>query len=184
MGKRNFMLDAETATRVGSRTYFFGKKFNILYYIDDDSERVCVVGSIPKEPVFSQRLVGKIVVYKHKIILVPLMGKRIWILDLECNEWENVELRNTDKVMFMFFHGHLYENTVHMIGCEYPYVVCFNCDDYSIEYDNRIFEELKNKEKSRGDIFFRSDYVREGNEVRLGCCCAPYFLKYNLECSW
>lgn len=180
MRKSDFALDAETATRVGNKTYFFGKTYNILYYIEDGYDGVHVVGSIPGEPVFSQRLVGKMVCYNEKLVLVPLMGKKIWILDLKTKGWKDIELKGTDNVMFMFFHGHLYENTVHMIGCEYPYIVRLNCDDLSLEYDNRVFEELTQKEHFHGDIFFRSDFVRENSEVKLGCCCAPYFLKYNL----
>ena len=174
-------LDAETAVRADNKIYFFGKSYNLLYCIDDNTKEVSIIGSVPDEPINSQRLVGKILSLNGKLILVPLLGKKIWIVDQKDNIWKSVELRDTNTTTHMFFQGHVFKNTVYMIGCEYPYVVVMNCDDYSLEYDDSVFCELRKKEKSKGDIYFRSDYIREGDDVIMGCCLSHYLLKYNLS---
>ena len=172
-------LDAETACSTETSIYLFGRSVNMLYRIDKKTGVIEILGSIPQKEKWSMLLVGKILYWCDFLILLPLKENYIWLFNLETYKWEKIELMNSQSYSMKFYQGFIYQNVLHMIGCEYPAIVRINLMTFEIEYDSRIYDVIR--KRTPYDIYFRTEYIQNNNEIIMGCCCTNQICYYNMD---
>lgn len=174
-------VNAETACQIRDNIYLFGSAVNMLYQYNKKTEQTKLLGGIPGRLLSDSKLVGKILSWKTKLILLPLRENKIWMFDLITEEWSGIEIRASEGEFcsVKFYQGFIHQNKVHMIGCYYPAIVRLDLNTMHLEYDTRMYEEIdKNK---HNNIYFRTEYVRTGNVIEMGCCAVDAIFYYNLD---
>lgn len=73
------MLFAADAIKIGNYLFLFANYFNMLFSIDLSNGEMDFLGGIPEEHIFSKGLTCKLVYIRERIIVVPLLAKKIWI---------------------------------------------------------------------------------------------------------
>lgn len=181
MNAEQIFLDAETAYVENEKVYLFGSSFNLLYSYNISTKQVEILGKIPKYKFVSQQLIGKILKWKEKIILLPFLAKEIWTWDIENKQWQETEIEDASSYTMLFYQGFIHHDEVHMIGCYYPAVVRIDMNTMNLSYDRRIHGEIDSSENKHDSIYFRTEYIKDGNLVTMGCCNTNKILTYNLD---
>ncbi|MBO4953374.1 MAG: hypothetical protein J6C99_10785 [Lachnospiraceae bacterium] len=173
-------FDAETACIYENKIYMFGSTINILYCVDIEEGKVEILGNIPGYNLCSSKLVGKLLIYKEKIILLPFNADNVWIYNLHSNNWTEVKLEGNSVHCEKFYQGFLEKNKVHAIGCRYPAIVVIDLDTFKVTYNKKIYNKI-NQVVSDDGIYFRTEYIREDNKIKMGCCKLNGIFEYNLS---
>lgn len=172
-------LDAETAYSTENYIYLFGRSINLLYRYNKKEKRVEILGQIPGRHIWERQLIGKILYWNDKIILAPFFEKSIWLFDLKVEKWTEIQLLNFEKYIMKFYQGFIHNDIAHFVGCYYPAIIRLDLNTLQIEYDTKMYEELDKVRHS--DIYFRTEYIRDENNILLGCCSTNRVLQYNLD---
>lgn len=181
MNKKGFFMDAETAYLENETIYLFGRHLNILFSYDLNSGKVKIFGKVPKYNFVFTKLIGRILKWNNKIILLPLAANELWIYDIENNEWQEIEIENASSYELLFYQGFVYNDEVHLIGCYYPAIVRINMKTMELSYDKRIYEEIDTFEDKNDSIYFRTEYIRDDKIITMGCCNINRIMQYNLD---
>lgn len=181
MKKKQILLDAETAYLENEKIYLFGSSFNLLYIYDINTKQVEIIGKIPKYSFISTKLIGRILKWKHKIILLPFMANEVWIWDMGNRQWQEIGIKEASSYKMLFYQGFVCHDEVHMIGCYYPAIVRLDMNTLHLTYDSRMYDEIDRSGNRNDSIYFRTEYIRDNNTVIMGCCNTNRFLKYNLD---
>ena len=169
-------FDAETACMYENKIYMFGSTINILYCVDIEEGKVEILGNIPGYNLCSSKLVGKLLIYKEKIILLPFNADNVWIYNLHTNNWMELKLEGNSVHYEKFYQGFLEKNKVHAIGCRYPAIVVIDLDTLKVTYNKKVYNKI-NQVVSDDGIYFRTEYIREDNKIKMGCCKTIYHLE-------
>ena len=181
MNTKQIFMDAETAYMESGIVYLFGSSFNMLYSYDINTKRIEILGKIPKYEFISAKLIGRILKWKDKIILLPFMANEVWIWDMGNGQWQEIEIEDASSYKMLFYQGFIHHDEIHMIGCYYPAIVRINMNTMDLSYDRRIYDEIDNSGNKNDGIYFRTEYIKNDNTVIMGCCNTNRILKYNLD---
>lgn len=180
----NHKLFMEDCVYVANRIYFFSKDWNGLFVTDIESGETRLLSTIPEEEVLAGRLCAGIMHFNGKLVLMPMHARKIWIYDLENDQWRGIEreyMANGDLYKEIF-RAVAYRNNFFLIGSNYPAIIKMNIDTLEIEYWTEPYKFLLST-KSKRDGFFRCDFLLKNNELFLASCINNYVLRLNLDSS-
>lgn len=181
MNTKQIFIDAETAYMEGEKIYLFGSSFNLLYSYNINTKQMEIIGKIPKYKFISTQLIGRILKWRNKIILIPFLANELWIWDMGNRQWQEIGIEDASSYNMLFYQGFIHHDEVHMIGCYYPAIVRIDLNTLDLSYDRRIYDEIDSSGNKNDDIYFRTEYIKNDNIVFMGCCNLNKILKYNLD---
>ena len=123
----------ESGIVLDNQLIFVSRDFNAIFSLNFSNREVDIIGSLPEEPIWKDRLCGKILNWKNYLIFVPLCAKKIWMWDLKTKEWYGIKIKN-EEIPYKFFDAVLYDNKIYMMGFFYPVVVRVNLEKETIRY--------------------------------------------------
>lgn len=180
--KRDVRIFMEDCAVVEDKIYFFAKEWNALYVVDFKMKKTKFVGSMPEEKIFAKRLCAGIVYYNKKLILVPMTAEKIWIFDLENNQWKGIKrklMADGNNCHGEIFRAVEYKNDLFLIGSNYPAIIRMNMTTYELEYLTEPYTFLKSLKKD--ECYFRADFCVDNNQILLASCLNNYVLCVNLD---
>lgn len=180
----NQKLFMEDCVCVDDRIYFFSKDWNGLFVTFIESGETKLLSTIPEEEILAGRLCAGIMHVNRKLVLMPMHARKIWIYDLENNQWRGIErkyMAGGDPYKEIF-RAVAYRNTLFLIGSNYPAIIRMNMDTFEIEYWTEPYKFLLSA-KNRMDCFFRCDFLLKNNELFLASCINNYVLRLDLDSS-
>lgn len=121
----------ESAIVDKNNLYFFCKDLNLLCQQNLESGKCIILGSIPEEEIFSERLCGDIQRYEDILILIPLRAKYVWLYNLSTAKWSKIVIP-VKKCDYQYFDSHIYDNTLYMIGYWQNNIISINLEDFTI----------------------------------------------------
>lgn len=180
--KHTTKIFVEDCVLVENKLYFFSRDWNALYTVNLRSKEITFVSRIPEEDVLAKRLCAGIVHYKGKLIFSPMMAKKIWIYDLENNQWIGLERKRMVDEEFCqeIFRAIKYKNYLLFIGSNYPAIIRMDLDTYELSYLTEPYAFLKPL-KDEVECYFRYDCCLKNNQLLLASCLNNYVLCINLD---
>jgi len=159
-------LLASDAIEVDGQLILFAEKVNLLFSMNMSTGSISLLGSIPEESVWASRLTCKLIYWERKIIIVPLMAKKIWIYSLESRKWTDVEFKNhaIDMSATYFRQAIIYYNSLFLIGGHYPAILEMDLNSYKISYIEAPFV-CRRQYGSRSELYFRGDFACRGETL-------------------
>lgn len=142
---KKYLLRFEDCVICDDFMYCFSSEINALFSYCISKDDLRYLGSIPGEAINSARLVGKILQYKSKLILIPMRSyyDLIWMYDLLNEEWECIEMSFDgiippyEKISYAFIK----DDSLFMVGCYYPGIIVLDLMNHSINYHKNILDE-------------------------------------------
>lgn len=174
-------LSFEDCEIVGEWVYFIEKNINIMCRMDLYEGKVEIIGSVPGENLFSDRLSARIVYWDEKIILVPMKAEKIWFYSLNTGEWRGIERKKMKSHGSGMFQAIEYNGSLFLIGGSYPAMIRMDSDfsGQRLEYVEGPYERVLKKKGD--DCVFRTAYALRGNELFLASCVDNGILQINLD---
>lgn len=187
--KRMKGIISEDCIKVGDNLLFVARDINIVYSLNINTGKINLLGSLPEEDIFQNRVSSKIVLWEDKIIFIPLNAKKIWIYNRNTSECHGIGIKKKDDkyMKFKMFQAILYETKLFMIGSHYPAIVCMDLENESLTYFEEVFDELKEKKEELNDCFVRCDYVQQQQYFYMASCLSNQVLKFDMstcEYTW
>jgi hypothetical protein len=181
MHNMNITFTTEYAAKAGEKYYFVASEMNVVCSIDIKENKMEIVGCIPDEGIFTERVSIKIVVWNEELIFIPMNGKKIWFFHIAEKKWRSVSIKNEDiqrKVRQAF----IYRERLFMIGCHYPAVVSIDLRTKEIEYIDAPYKAVKNYyKKASGVGYFRHDCVIKEHLLYIASFITNKVLIFNLD---
>ncbi len=173
----------EDCERIGDKLYFIDKKINLVYCMGIMTGEIVIIGSMPEEKIFSNRLGAKIIHYNNSLYFSPMYAKKIWKYNLNTLEWTGYERKNlpnwtNDQDMFQAV---LWHNKIFFIGSHYPAIIVFDLETDSMEYIVEPYCEIYKTAEAKMDACFRTDYVQIGDVIYMASCVTNEVFMFNLE---
>lgn len=177
----NIIFTTEYVAKIGGKYYFVASEMNAVCSIDVQTERVEIIGSIPEEAVFSERVCAKIVVWNGELIFVPMNGKKIWFYRLEGKIWHSLYIKN-EKLQRKVRQAFIYKDKLFMVGCHYPAIICVDLIAEDVKYIEAPFKVVQDIYIKR-DLYgyFRHDCVLKENLLYFASFITNKVLLFNLE---
>ena len=177
----NIIFTTEYVAKIGGKYYFVASEMNAVCSIDVQTERVEIIGSIPEEAVFSERVCAKIVVWNGELIFVPMNGKKIWFYRLEGKIWHSLYIKN-EKLQRKVRQAFIYKDKLFMVGCHYPAIICVDLITEDVKYIEAPFKVVQDIYIKR-DLYgyFRHDCVLKENLLYFASFITNKVLLFNLE---
>lgn len=173
----------EDCVVMGSKIYFFSKDWNALYVADFVTKETKLVSTMPEEKIYARRLCAGIVYYNKKLILLPMTAEKIWVFDLESNQWKGIERRNLgcgDDSQKEIFRAIIYRKNLFLIGSNYPAIIRMDMLTYELEYLTEPYTFLSSL-KTADQCYFRSDFCINENYLLMASCLNNYVLQVDLN---
>lgn len=176
-------LCAENCLIYEDKAVFVAKQLNMIYMLDLTTREVKIVGSIPGEDFFGERLIGDIKYWNNQVIFVPLNAKKIWIYCLECSEWQGVtfEQNLSPDCNYKFMGSYLYEDQLYMFGFGYPGIGILNLNDHSIKFIDVTVGENEQLKTASDGCFWGMNYVIKDSKIYLASLRSNMVMKFNVE---
>jgi hypothetical protein len=176
-------LVAEDCVQVDNQLIFIARDINIIYSLDLGTGEIVIIGSIPEENVLTKRLGAKVVHWKEELIFAPMKAKKIWIYNLKKREWHGLERKKIEenKTDLEMFEAVLYENTLFIIGSNYPAIICLDLQTENMTYIEEPYIRLKEKKEGLADCYFRCGYVQKENYLYMASSLENLVLEFNMD---
>ncbi|MCI8292073.1 MAG: hypothetical protein HFH53_00860 [Hespellia sp.] len=181
--KQDIKIFMEDCVVVNNRIYFFSKYWNALYVVDLKTKTTELVSTMPEEKIWSRRLCAGIVYYNKKLILVPMLAKKIWVFDLESNQWLGIKrafVTNEEVFHGEIFRAIVYQERLFLVGSNYPAIIRMDLNTYELEYLTEPYTFLRHL-KIRNECYFRSDFCLNENRLLIASCVSNHVLSVNLD---
>lgn len=176
------MLFAADAIKIGNYLFLFANYFNMLFSINLSNGEMDFLGGIPEEHIFSKGLTCKLVYIRERIIVVPLLAKKIWIYSLKNGEWKSIEVEECK----VYGRGTYFRQTIQhkgslfFIGGHYPAILKMDFPSCKLTYLKEPFLRYTELEES-GELYFRGDFVYKKGMVYLASGRDNTVLMYHLD---
>lgn len=177
----NLLFTAEYAVKAGEKYYFVACEMNVICSIDFQAGSMEIIGSIPEEDVFLERVCIKIVAWNEELIFVPMNGRKVWFFHVKDRTWKPLEIRN-DNIQRKIRQAFVYKNKLYMVGCHYPAIICVDLKTEHIQYVDAPFKEVRDVYQKR-DMhgYFRHDCVLKGHLLYFASFITNKVLVFDLE---
>lgn len=173
-------LNALSCELTEDKIYFVNSDINMLYAMKLDSDEIELMIRIPEEDLFGKYLFGDVVKWEHKLFLIPLYAKKIWVYDLQKFDWNSIELPAEIGEIEEKFHGAiLNQNLIYLFGHKWPGIATLDVRTYKIEM-LMLPQNVQNLNYSKDGIF-NWDYVLLDNSLYLPLMCKNEIIKLNLK---
>ncbi len=151
-------------TRVDNELFFVSSERNILYSMDLNNKEIRILEEYPDEEDYDQpALFGNILSYNHKLILVPLVAKKLWIYDLINRCWDSILFdEDISSVVYKFFGSFIHNQYIYLLGHYYKGIVRVDIENKTIR---KIDMDLRENRKNDG--FFFWDFIIKNNHCIL-----------------
>ncbi len=155
-------VSAEDCVQVGNEIIFICREFNMICALDLDNGDIRIIGSLPEESLFAERLGSKIIYWRDELIFIPMKAKKIWRYNIKTGEWRGYERKDLGDGMteLGMFEAVLYNDEIYAIGCYYPAILRLNLLNDKVTYLEEPFKDLKVNKKKVRDCYFRTGYVQ------------------------
>lgn len=176
------MLFADDAIKVGECLFLFANNLNMLFSVNLSDGKLTFLGSIPEEHLLSKGLTCKLIYLKNNIIVVPLLAKKIWIYSIESGNWRYIEIEKCK----MYGRGTYFRQVIQhkdslfFIGGHYPAILKMDLPSCELTYLKKPFHNYGKSEES-GELYFRGDYVCNGDMLYLASGRDNKVLIFNLN---
>lgn len=161
-------LLAECAVKDGNYIYFASLESSIIFSLSLLTGKIEIVGCVPEELFFKDRLVGEFLRWKDQFVLIPCNAKNIWIVDKKFEHWEKIELKYVDPRL-KFLRAIIIDNKIYALRHFYPYSIC-------VDLETR---EVAKMHVTDGDFF--TSAVNIESEIYYPSCDSNKIFKYNVE---
>ena len=177
------VLLSEDCIKIGDELCCISKDANIIYTINLIDKNVNLLGCIPEENIYAQRLGAKIVCWNDKLIFIPLNAEKIWIWNLKSKEWINFELKKykSNSGNLKMFQGIVFNDKLYMIGHNYPAIICLDLINNNISYIEEPFDRLHEKKRYLKDCYFICEYVQKDQYIYIASSVENLVLKFDLD---
>lgn len=176
INNRNIItLLAEVCTLYNDILFFSSKEINMIYTININNRKVEIIGNIPDEGLFEERLCGNLVRWNDDIICVPCNAKKIWIYNVKTCKWTGIKIEKS-SLNYKFFNAEVWENKLFMFGYYYPMIICLDLVTHEVFYISY------NRNVSPGvDGFFYGNSTIKGEHIYVASCNSNEVLKLNVK---
>lgn len=174
---------SECFVEANNGLYFMGKNLNVVYFFDLGTKKYHIVGFIPEESIYKERLCSKIILNENKLFFIPSNAKKLWIYDLQDDGWKpvNVVSKDEEEISLKFMQGFVYNNKLFMIGCYYPAIVVLDLLNGHIEKIRAPYDNVNSYLENRKDCYFRTDYVIKGTKLYIASCISNILYVIDLD---
>ena len=171
----DFPCKIEACVKKNNDLFFLLKDMNLFcsYNLKDDTSKV--LSSIPDEKMFSERLCGKMLVWKNEIILLPLNAKKIHLYNLDSGTWRSITINN-EHVIYKFLEGIVYKDTLYAFGHYYKSIVKVDLLNLNVEYI-----DISNYKGSDKDTIIGTQIVAIGDIAYLPLCNFDKIIAFNMN---
>lgn len=164
------------------KLYCLTRDFNLLFSVDPQSGTSELVDVIPGETALTDHTCGAINVWNGKLILTPNKTNKIWIYDLASSQWDSLNVKKCEHWgPGAFTQTHIYDDTIFLIGSNYPAILCVNLTNNCCEYIETPYEEIKSRHPEINYNYFHAQGARVENTLYLASCLDNFVLKFNME---
>lgn len=166
-----FPLLAECAVKDGDYIYFASLESSIIFSLNLLTGTIEIVGTVPEEPFFKDRLVGEFLRWKDWFVLIPANAKSIWIVDKKFEHWKKIQLKYPD-MRYKFHVAVIIDDKIYAPRAFYPYSICVDlvtCEVDKMYVTDEICE----------DFFVSAVNIK--NEIYFPSCGSNKIFKYNAE---
>lgn len=164
------------------KLYCLTKDFNLLFSIDPQDGTIELIDVIPEIDVLSDRTGGAINAWNGKLIITPCRIKKIWIYDLATKHWDSINVEECGHCgTGLFNQTYIYEDSIFLIGGNYPAILCVDLKSNSCHYIKAPYEEIISRHPDVNYNYFHPDGVRIKNTLYLASCLDNFVLKFDLE---
>lgn len=176
-------LSIHRCTYWEEKLYCMAREFNLLFSIDIQDGTVNPIDAIPQEHILSNFICGHITIHNNKLIISPFKTKKIWIYDLLSKHWDSITIKERDNLYGLggFFQTYIYNNSLFLIGCGYPAIICLDLENYSCYYIEEPYQDLLSRHPDIDFFYFRTQGVLLNNNLYLASCLDNYVLKFDFE---
>lgn len=156
---------------------------NLIYKTNFETGKTELIGKIPEESRWTNRVCRKILFYNNMYIFVPMNAKKIWIFDVSTSIWKGIELptKKYQDIPLKFGNAFIYKNSVIMIGHFFPGIISLNLKNFSINEYFSPYEKLKNLQKQEHDCFTMFRYEIKDNMLYLASSISNQIIIINLD---
>ena len=173
---------AENCIMVNDKLIFVARDMNLVCSVNLETKETEVIGSIPQENMFGYRLGAKIILWKQKLIFVPLSADKIWIYCLETKSWNGMRIRkrSEDEMSCKAFQATLYKDFLFMFAYSYPSIIKIDLEERKVTYFDNIFSDIKKEYGTTGICYFHCDYAQKNSDIYLASCHGNFVLKFDV----
>lgn len=145
MRSKEYPLLFEDCVIKGDMLYFFSMNFNALYSYNFVFGKLTFIDRIPDEKYFQGRLIGNVLLYDSKLVLVPMRTttSKVWLYDLNGNFWSSISIdtKNIKPPYEKIAYATIYEEHLILVGCYYGGIININLNTQEIVYCDKVFDD-------------------------------------------
>ena len=161
--------------------YCISSECNLLFKQNISNGQITLIASIPEKICIERDALGALCKYKNEIYIAPNKAEKIWIYNIDTNEWLSIERK---KISCNGFGGMLqafvYEDVIYMVGAHYPAIIVIDPNTKEVKYIEEPFL-LKGDASNISDIYFRSQSKVLNCVLYLPSCIDNTVLKLYLN---
>lgn len=174
--KDNMKLYISAIASYGNEYICFAKNINVLFSLDKKGDIKCLC-FIPEKG--RDRLFDKIVIYRDRVFLIPLMAKKIYIYNLDSKKLEFIELNNAHIARWNFFYNGIeLDGFLYLIGACYHALVKIDLNSLRVE-EIPIYESKMEIQSKLNDCFSRKSIVEMDKKIYIASALSNEVLVYD-----
>lgn len=176
-------LDTESVLFIGDSIIAVAREINLIYKVNIKTRELKIVGTIPEESKYTDRLCSKVIAYKDRYIFIPLNAKKIWFCDKEFQEWEGISMPKSEyeNLSLKFSNAFIYKEVLIMIGHFFPGIMYINLLDNSTRALLEPYKELMRYQEKIKDCFTMFRYQRIDNLLYIVSSVSNHVIKWDLD---
>lgn len=161
--------------------YCISSECNLLFKQNITNGQIALIASVPEKICVERDALGALCKYKNEIYIAPNKTDKIWIYNIDTDEWLSIERK---KLSCNGFGGMLqafvHKDVIYMVGAHYPAIIMINPNTKDVKYIEEPFLE-KGDSSNISDIYFRSQGKILNDILYLPSCIDNTVLKLNLN---
>lgn len=161
--------------------YCISSECNMLFAQNMESGEITIIDSIPENICVERDALGAVCKYKNEIYIAPNKNEKIWIYNIDTNEWLSIERKRLDCNGFGgMLQTFVHEDIIYMVGAHYPAIIAIDPITKSVKYIEEPFF-VKGDSRNLSDIYFRTQGKVLNDILYLPSCIDNTVLKFNLK---
>lgn len=175
----------ESSIWTDNKLWFTEISCNEFYCYDLLTHQVKLICELKDEDKYGKRLFGSLVKYDNYMYLIPYAANNIYRVELETGnvksiEFDTLQIQGKSVEKSKWLSAHLYQHKIYMMPMSYPAIVELDCITEEIKYYDNWIQDVKNKYKISGNIFFRKTILVD-NIIYAPLCDANGVVKFDIN---
>lgn len=165
---------------------------NELYSYDLQTKEMVLLYKFNEEEEYKRRLFAEMIIKGNCLYLAPFSAEKMYILNLDTNEVEGIEIRIPDVKKYSkytssakFISIHSLNDSIYMVGATYPAIVEYNSISKKMTYFDVWLSEVSDcifKEEcfSEDNALFRKTMLKD-NKIFAPLCQLNAVLEFDIK---